>query len=277
MLHPKLAFNSSIKERFKNEAAALSQLQHPGIVSLLDYLESEDGLFLILEYVEGVGLDRYIKESEAIEEEKAVGMIVQILEGLEYAHSKGIIHRDIKPSNILVTPEGKIKILDFGIAKLLEDDKSLTKTGTQMGTIFYMSPEQINVEPVDIRTDIYSLGLTFFEMITGKNPYREEDSEFKIARKIISERLPNPRIYQPNISEQYRKAIKKATEKDKDERFLNCTEFINSLQKSSKKVRPINIARKVLLTTVLSVGILIVGASIFSFQTPKKLILKMNS
>ena len=154
MLHPRLASNESLRKRFLNEASAMAHLQHPNIVGLLDYVESDDGLFLIMEYVHGEELDIHIREvSGPIEEKKAKVLMAEILDAFDYAHKQGIVHRDIKPSNILMTQQGGVKVLDFGIAKMMDDDKSMTKTGTQMGTVLYMSPEQVRGEKIDTRTD----------------------------------------------------------------------------------------------------------------------------
>jgi serine/threonine protein kinase len=144
-LHAHLVRNEQLRLRFKNEAALLVQLQHPGIVNLIDYYEDSEGLYLILEYVDGTPLDDYIRNvSGPIPFEKASAWMLQILSAFSFAHGKNIVHRDIKPSNILITNEGQIKILDFGIAKLLNDSNAkLTRTGTQMGTVYYMSPEQV--------------------------------------------------------------------------------------------------------------------------------------
>jgi serine/threonine protein kinase len=111
--------------------------------------------------------------------------MAQTLGAFDFAHSKGIVHRDIKPSNILLTAEGQVKVLDFGIAKLLDADKTLTKTGTQMGTVLYMSPEQVKGEKVDQRSDIYALGVTLFQMATGQAPYRSDTTEFEVYNQIV--------------------------------------------------------------------------------------------
>ena len=159
VLHKKYLSNSNIKERFKHEAATLSQIQHPNIVKLYDYVETNDGLYLIMEYAEGVLLDDYIKkESGPIKEENAIKIMTGLLSGFAYAHSQNIVHRDVKPNNVIISRDfNTVKILDFGIAKIINDNsKNLTKDGTQMGTVYYMSPEQVRGQKVDNRSDIYS-------------------------------------------------------------------------------------------------------------------------
>ena len=174
-LHKNLASDPSFRKRFSQEAKTHSKLDHPNIVKLLDYKERKDGLFLIMEYVDVKQLDEYIKKiSGPIPENELTKLFSQILETIGYAHDEGIIHRDIKPSNIMIDVKGRIKVLDFGIAKMQEEDNGLTKTGIQIGTATYMSPEQVDTKTLDYLTDIYSLGVTLFYMAVGKSPYDGE-------------------------------------------------------------------------------------------------------
>lgn len=231
-LNPALVNEPRVRERFRNEAATLSSLQHVNIITLYDYFENENGLFLILEYAEGKSLDEYIqRNSGPIPEQKAIFFFNQILDGLAYAHQKGVIHRDIKPSNLIITNDADVKILDFGIAKILKEGRNnLTKTGTQLGTVLYMSPEQVKGQPVDLRTDIYSLGLTLFEMLTGKSPYHDRDyTEFEVYEKILNEPLPSAKSVYPAVSDRMQAVINKATAKNPNDRFQSCEEFRNAL------------------------------------------------
>jgi serine/threonine protein kinase len=235
-LNPTLVKNPGIRARFKNEAATLSQLHHPNIVILFDYLEEEEALYLIMEYVEGKTLEEYIQTvSGPIPEIRAIPLFAQVLEGFAYAHEQGVVHRDVKPANIMVTAREKIKILDFGIAKLLSQKlQTLTQTGVKMGTVLYMSPEQVKGEKVDKRSDVYSLGVTFFQMLTGRSPYDDpEATEFAVYNKIVNEPLPPAKTYYPNISSRIQAIIDKATAKNPDDRFQDCQEFRLALQGSS--------------------------------------------
>ncbi len=229
ILHQNLVKNSMIRERFKNEASTLANLKHPNIVGLYDYLETENGLCLIMEYVQGKPLDNYIQTvSGVINENLAVHLFSQILDGFQYAHSQGVVHRDIKPSNLIITPENDVKILDFGIAKILDNNnnKSLTQDGTRMGTVLYMSPEQVTGVPVDNRSDIYSLGVTLFQMVTGRCPYQEEgNTEFAIFSEIVHNPLPRANTFYIGVSDMMQAIIDKATAKNPDERFQSCAEF----------------------------------------------------
>ncbi|HEX8531685.1 MAG TPA: serine/threonine-protein kinase, partial [Cytophagales bacterium] len=157
VIHPALARNPVVRERFRNEAAALSHLQHPNIVTLYDYSEEDDALYLFMEYVEGKTLDDYIAtETGPMPEAKAVPLFARLLDAVAYAHDRGVIHRDIKPSNLMVNGAGNAKILDFGIAKITgQGIGGLTKEGTRMGTVLYMSPEQVRGDVLDARSDVY--------------------------------------------------------------------------------------------------------------------------
>jgi serine/threonine protein kinase len=231
-LHPNLARDMGIRARFKNEASLMANLSHPNIVGLHDYVESAEGVFLLMEYVEGTTLDHYIRNvSGPIAGEKALEIFVQILEGVEYAHQKGIVHRDIKPANIMLTQEGGVKILDFGIAKNIDTDERIyTQAGMKIGTIYYMSPEQVLAKPVDNRTDIYSLGILLFEMLTGHNPFEALTSEYEISHQIVNEPLPKLRDFYPNVSPNFQQIIEKATAKRLEARFRTTAEFLEALK-----------------------------------------------
>lgn len=227
VLNPEFVFNEELRQRFINEAKVLSTLTHQNIVTLFDFTEFEDNLVIIMEYVEGNSLETIIRNvTGAIPESRTINIFSQILGAFSFAHHKGIVHRDIKPSNILLQSDDVPKILDFGIAKILHGDMNLTKTGTKIGTVFYMSPEQILGRPVDFKTDIYSLGVTLFEMLSGKKPYDEEiTSEYLIQEKIVKEPLPSIRSIYPAVSEKMEYIVNKATAKYPDERFKSCDEF----------------------------------------------------
>jgi serine/threonine protein kinase len=233
VLLPHLVKNELVRSRFINEAKLMSSLHHPNIVTLYDYHEDENGLSLIMELVDGKPLDEYIQEvTGPIQEKEAVILMKQALEGFAYAHKQGLIHRDIKPSNLIVTESKVIKILDFGIAKLVGDlGNKLTKTGSHIGTVYYMSPEQVRGQELDLRSDIYALGITFYQMLTGLCPYEGLNTEFDVFNKIVGEELPDPRTIYPGISEHMCRVIQKATAKQPEDRFQTCAAFIKGLKK----------------------------------------------
>ena len=231
VLHAHLASNESIRTRFMNEAKTMAELQHPNIVNLHDYHEDEFGLYLIMEYVDGKPLDEYIEQvSGPIPEEKAIQFFKQALSAFQYAHEKNVVHRDIKPSNLIITHEGKLKVLDFGIAKIVGNDNyKLTKTGAHTGSVYYMSPEQVRGFDVDYRSDIYSLGITLYQMLTGYNPYVDLTTEYDIFEQIVKIPLADPRTKYPAVSEHMVQVINKATQKNHVDRFNSCNDFSKSL------------------------------------------------
>ena len=233
VLLPHLVKNELVRSRFVNEAKLMSALQHPNIVTLFDYVEDENGMSLIMELVDGKPLDEYIQDvTGPIEEKEAIQILEQALEGFAYAHKQGLIHRDIKPSNLVRTKANEIKILDFGIAKLVGDlGNKLTKTGSHIGTVYYMSPEQVRGLELDLRSDIYALGITFYQMLTGLCPYEGLTTEFDVFNKIVGEDLPDPKSIYPGISDHMCRVIRKATEKKPEDRFQNCKDFIKALKK----------------------------------------------
>lgn len=227
VLHPQYARNEKVRERFRREATTLSKLQHPNIVALYDYVETETDLFLVMEYVDGTDLDELVKKHTGpLPNDRLGPLFKQILSAIGYAHKMNVIHRDIKPANFMVTQDGTVKVLDFGIAKLLEDDQHLTKTGMRMGTTFYMSPEQVNGQGIDQRSDIYSLGVMLFVLATGQAPFEATSTEFQIFNKIVNEPLPKPTSVYPGVTPSVEALIYKATAKNPANRFQTCEEFM---------------------------------------------------
>lgn len=231
VLRPEFAHNAALRARFKKEAELLCSLDHPGIVKFLNYVEKPEGVFLIMEYVKGITLEDYIKHKNGlIVESKAYPLLKEILDAFEYAHSKGIVHQDIKPSNIIIQEDGHIKIMDFGIARIVSEAK---QNGNVMGTPEYMSPEQIYGQPVDVRSDIYSLGVLIHNMLTGKAPYDATRlTEQEIKRRVVKEDLPRMIDCYPYISDKIQKVVDKATQKVPDARFQNCIEMKNAVKKA---------------------------------------------
>ena len=226
VLSPVLSSNSQIKERFINEAKLMASLDHANITKVLDFDEQPQQLSILMEYLNGEDLNEKIKRNVALPEKEVVALFQQILAAFQYAHEKGIVHRDIKPSNIFILPDGRVKILDFGIAKLFGQGNEMTQTGTQMGTPIYMSPEQVKADKsIDHRSDIYSLGVTMFYAINGKPPYEIDTiSQYEVFKKIVEEPLP-----ELSTETKYASMIKRACAKDREGRFQSCEEWLREL------------------------------------------------
>lgn len=239
VLHSHLFYNENIHNRFKNEANALIKLNHPNIVKIFDYVEQENFACLIMEYINGYTLDDYIlKISGPLPSEKAVSIIVPVLEAVQYAHDNNVFHRDIKPANIMISKDGnKVRIMDFGIAKLTDSKNfKTTHANTQLGTPFYMSPEQIKGLPFSRRSDIYSLGVTLFEMVTGKCPYHGITSLFDLQSRIVNQPLPLTAEFYPGVSQRIQNAIAIATQKDPELRFQTCSDFYIYLHENNESL-----------------------------------------
>lgn len=252
ILDPVLTKDTQFTERFRHEAKVQASLIHPNIVALYNYFQEDGNYCMVMEYVEGITLKQLVTKTGPMQEQRITWIMSQILDGVGYAHQKGIIHRDIKPSNILLDDSDNVKILDFGIAKILQD-KGLTKTGTKMGTIYYMSPEQIKAEKdIDQRTDIYSIGVTLYEMLSGRIPFNvETDSDFEVMNEIVSGEVKDPRDFYPHISEWLVKLLFDSVEKDRTKRIQSASEFKSRLLEKDQSVTKTSAAPVVNDKTVL--------------------------
>lgn len=236
VLHANLFTNTEIRNRFKNEANALIKLNHLNIVKIYDYVEQENTACLIMEYIKGHTLDHFISRiSGPLPAEKCKLLICSVLNAVQYAHDNNILHRDIKPENIMVGADNHISIMDFGIAKLTnQSNHNATQANAQLGTPFYMSPEQVKGFVFTKLSDIYSLGVTLFEIASGKCPYGNITNLFELQSKIVNEPLPETSVYYPNVNQRIQDAIKIATHKNPEQRFQSCNEFIKFLNEEEK-------------------------------------------
>lgn len=214
-------------KRFYREARAVTSLSHPNIVSIYDVENVDDYYYLVLEYVNGETLKSYMNKHKKLSLEAVVSMMQQVAGGLEHAHQHGVIHRDIKPQNILIDKNGIAKITDFGIARSY-GDTTLTQTHQMMGTVYYLSPEQARGNIATVQSDIYSLGIAMFELLTGDIPYRGE-SAIAIALKHLQEPLPDIEQFRSNVPQSVKNVILKATMKNPNERYVSAQEMVNDL------------------------------------------------
>ena len=232
-LPPDLTRDDESKVRFIQEAQAASALQHNNICTIHEIDETEDGqMFIVMACYEGQTLKNKIEQS-SLENEEAVKITLQIAQGLSKAHEKGIVHRDIKPANIMVTDDGVVKILDFGLAKLTGQTR-ITKTATTMGTIAYMSPEQARGEEVDHRSDVWSLGVLLYQMITGSLPFKGEYEQAVVYSILNEEPRPMSKV-KADVPGEIEEIVQKSLQKDVEKRYQNAEDVISILEVLKRK------------------------------------------
>lgn len=229
VLRPEFREDKEFLARFKAEAQSAGSLSHPNIVSIYDVGQEDDLDYIVMEYVEGVTLKQYIEAKGVIPWREAVDYAGQICSGLDHAHKKGIIHKDIKPHNILITREGTLKITDFGIAKVMSSSTITTGNAT-MGSVHYFSPEQARGGYMDYKTDIYSLGVVLYEMVTGKLPF-QGDSAIAIAMQHIEKDAEAPSVLNPEVPKSLENVIYRAMRKEQSLRYDSVVQMMVDLKK----------------------------------------------
>ncbi len=234
VLLPDLTSDTELADRFLREIKVQARLNHPNIASLHTALHIENQLLMIMELVEGNNLEQELCRGPVLYQD-AEGYLIQILSALEYAHKNGVVHRDIKPANIILMPSGQVKLMDFGIARVAAD-RSLTKTGIALGTLFYLSPEQIQGEHPDARSDIYALGVTFYEVLTGKRPI-DGDSDYSIMTAHLTHTPQHPTELNPLVPPALAEVILKSLAKSADERFQSAGEFLEAVIEAKRNPR----------------------------------------
>jgi eukaryotic-like serine/threonine-protein kinase len=227
LLAHRLAEDDAFRERFRREASAAAGLQHPHIVGIFDRGEWDGTPYIAMEFVAGRTLKQLVLEEGPLDAARAVDLTIQVLRALRYAHKHGIVHRDVKPQNVILDEEGEAKVADFGIAHAGASD--MTETGSIVGTAQYLSPEQAQGQPVSPRSDLYSVGVMLYELLTGRVPF-EASSPVSVALKQVSERPVPPSQLRPGISPALESVVLRALEKDPERRFADANEFIAALQ-----------------------------------------------
>jgi serine/threonine-protein kinase len=223
VLFPELSVDRAFVERFRREARAAANLTHPNIVSVYDWGQGERTYFIVMEYVDGQTLSRLLRDG-ALDPVRAATIGADVAAALEFAHRRGVIHRDIKPGNVLIDSSGRVKVADFGIARAIGASEDLTQTGSVMGTATYFSPEQAQGHTVDVRSDVYSLGVVLYEMVTGKAPF-SGDSPVAIAYKHVKEEPVPPTALDPTIPAGYEAIVLKALAKNAADRYQTAEEL----------------------------------------------------
>jgi len=220
---------SEIIARFQKEAKAIAKLSHPNVVAIHDIGEDNGEYYMVMEFLEGKSIGSILDKDKKLPIQECIDISIQICKALDYIHSNSIVHRDIKPDNIIITKNNIAKITDFGIAQNDSDQMRLTQDGTILGSIMYISPEQLrNSKEVDNRADIFSYGVTLYQMITGKMPF-DGETVGEVVTKILSSQPELPRKYNPDIPFELERIIMKALNKDREKRYQNMKEMEKDL------------------------------------------------
>ncbi|MGI9553465.1 MAG: serine/threonine-protein kinase [Thermodesulfobacteriota bacterium] len=278
VLSPQFASNQNMKSKFLSEAKIQAQLSHPNVVNIMNYIEDDDETYLVMEYIDGETLEDLLQRKNKLPIDEAIKISRGILSALKYMHTKGLAHRDIKPSNIMFNKEGVVKVTDFGITKLIGDDKN-TKSGL-VGSYTYMSPEHILGEEVGVESDLYSFGITLYRMVTGQVPFKG-NTEYSIMKgHLEGPRIP-PWIINPEINRKIGKVIQKTISRHPRDRYQNVDDLLRDLDSTkdskfsfdsgdlkfkklfnninfSEKIGPVNfrlVLPFLLFFTMLSIGI----------------------
>jgi serine/threonine protein kinase len=285
LIKPEVASDKKTIERFSNELKMARKIAHRNVCRMYDLGEEKGTHYITMEYVPGEDLKRLIKKVGQFSAGKTIFMARQVCEGLAEAHRLGVVHRDLKPQNIMVDEDGNARIMDFGIARTVKG-KGITGAGVMVGTPEYMSPEQAEVKEVDQRSDIYSLGVILYEMVTGRVPF-EGETPLGIAMKHKSEAPPDPRQINAQLAEDLSRVIMRCLEKDKEKRYQSAGEVSAELQNIEKGMptterivpekRPITSReitvkfslRKLFLPAIAIIAVVIIGLAIWRF-IPRK-------
>src|SRR6266566_7068362 len=229
ILHEQYTSDEDYVERFRREARAVAGLSHPNIVTVIDRGEQDGRQFIVFEYIDGESLKQLVDRTGPLQVDQAVGLTLQIARALAFAHQQGLVHRDVKPQNVLLNDDGRAKVTDFGIARSLDVQQGMTQSGTVMGTSDYIAPEQARGERVDEQTDVYSLGVVLYELLTGEVPFPGENF-VAVAMRHINEPPPSARERRPDVSPRLDAAIKRAMAKEQGDRFGSMGDFVGELE-----------------------------------------------
>ena len=236
LMHRDISNDPDQLERFRREARAVASLNHPHIVTVIDAGEDDGAPYIVFEYVEGETLKERIRRLGRLPVSEAVAYAIEIGRALEGAHANLLVHRDVKPQNVLIDPDGRAKVTDFGIARSLEA-QGLTATGRVLGTTDYVSPEQALGHEVTGQSDIYSLGIVLYEMLTGETPFKA-DTQVAVAMKHVREPLPDVQRRRPEISASLARVVERATTKETQNRYQTSRRWCTTSRRCSPSRRP---------------------------------------
>lgn len=271
ILPPHLASDADFAARFVREARAAAQLDHTGIVQVYQVGQTSEMLYIAMQYVDSRSLSAVIREEGPLSAERALDIVKQVARALGEAHEHGIIHRDVKPSNILVDERGRVKVTDFGLAKNLRAGETVTETGVFVGTPEYSSPEQCDAQPVDQRSDIYSLGVVLYEMLAGKVPFQAE-TPFKLFEKILYDEPTQITKVAPAVPRSVSALLHRMMAKDMEDRYADCAELVVDIERiergeaiKTRKRRPVKARKRAYVPALLVLAAGFVAMAAFFF------------
>jgi serine/threonine protein kinase len=235
--------------RFRTEARSAARLQHPNIVSVYDSDRDGDMAFLVMEFIQGEDLKHHLDQGERYSLEQSLGIIRDLLSALDYAHRQNIVHRDIKPANLLIEASGRIKLTDFGVARIQDSGEATRTQGAMVGTLKYMSPEQVQGQSIDARADLFSAGIVLYQLITGTRPF-DGDNDFAVIHQIIHHTPAAPSSFNPQLPPEIDAVVAKALAKERENRFASAQAFALALQAATRQasdptiVPPVSLPRR---------------------------------
>jgi serine/threonine-protein kinase len=218
--------------RFKTEAHSAARLQHPNIVSVYDSDRHGDMAFLVMEFIQGEDLKHHLDGGKRYSLEQSLAMMRELLSALEYAHRQSIVHRDVKPANLLIEADGRVKLTDFGVARIQDSGEATRTQGSMVGTLKYMSPEQVQGQPIDARADLFAVGIVLYQLLTGKRPF-DGDTDFAIIQQIVNHSPAAPSSFNNLLPTAIDAVVARALTKKRDQRFATAQEFAQALQEAS--------------------------------------------
>jgi serine/threonine-protein kinase len=222
------------EHRFRTEARSAARLQHPNIVSVYDSDRDGDIAFLVMEYIQGDDLKHHLDKGVRYSLEQSLKMVRDLLSGLDYAHKQGIVHRDIKPANLLIEPGGRVKLTDFGVARIQDSGEATRTQGSMVGTLKYMSPEQVQGQKIDSRADLFSVGVVLYQLLTDKRPF-DGDNDFSIIHQIIGHTPAPPSSFNARLPAAIDAVVARALAKDREQRFATARDFASALQSAIRR------------------------------------------
>ncbi|MDO9400421.1 MAG: serine/threonine-protein kinase [Polaromonas sp.] len=218
--------------RFRTEARSAARLQHPNIVSVYDSDRHGDVAFLVMEFIEGEDLKHHLDSGKRYSLEQSLRMVGDLLSALEYAHRQSVVHRDVKPANLLIENDGRVKLTDFGVARIQDSSEATRTQGSMVGTLKYMSPEQVQGQPIDARADLFAVGIVLYQLLTGRRPF-DGDTDFAIIQKIVGHTPDMPSLFNPLLPPAIDAVVLRALAKKREQRFTTAQDFARALQEAS--------------------------------------------